>query len=98
MGREILEREFNEGRISPLQVVYVSRDGPLDDADLDAIARLSALLANDYAAVEVTSVTTLLDRFAGDHSAATLELAAAFPRWSRPSATWSISATAATSR
>jgi RND superfamily putative drug exporter len=80
LGREILEREFNEGRISPLQVVYVSKDGPLDEADLDAIARLSELLSNDYAAVEVTSVTTLLDRFVGDHSAESLKLAAGFPQ------------------
>jgi RND superfamily putative drug exporter len=79
-GREILEREFNEGRISPLQIVYVSRDGALDDADLDAIARLGELLSNDYAVVEVTSVTTLLDRFVGNHSAETLELAAGFPQ------------------
>jgi putative drug exporter of the RND superfamily len=80
LGREILEREFNEGRISPLQIVYVSNDGPLDEADLDAIARFSELLNNDYAVVEVTSVTTLLDRFVGDHSAETLELAAGFPQ------------------
>src|SRR5215208_6388647 len=80
LGRKILEREFNEGRISPLQIVYVSRDGALDDTDLDAIARLCELLANDYAAVEVTSVTTLLDRFAGNHSAKTLELAAGLPQ------------------
>ena len=80
LGREILEREFNEGRISPLQVVYVSNDGPLDEADLDAIARLSELLSNDYAVVGVTSVTTLLDRFVGDHSAESLELAAGFPQ------------------
>ena len=80
MGREILEQEFNEGRISPLQIVYTSRDGPLDDADLDAIARLSELLANDWAVVDVVSVTTLLDRFVGDHSAETLALAAGFPQ------------------
>ncbi|MBW3631642.1 MAG: MMPL family transporter, partial [Chloroflexi bacterium] len=80
LGREILEREFNEGRISPLEVVYVSQDGPLDDADLETIARLSELLANDYAAVSVTSVTTLLDRFVGNHSVETLELAATFPQ------------------
>ena len=47
-GREILERDFNEGRISPVQVVLVSRDGPLDDRDLDAVARLSAALAQDW--------------------------------------------------
>ena len=80
LGREILEREFNEGRISPLQLVYVSHDGPLDEADLNAIARLSELLSNDYAVVEVTSVTTLLDRFAGNHSAESLKLAAGFPQ------------------
>jgi RND superfamily putative drug exporter len=80
IGREILEREFNEGRISPLQVVYVSNDGPLDDADLDAIARLSSLISQDYAAVDVTSVTTLLDRFVGNHSAKSLALAAGFPQ------------------
>ncbi len=80
IGREILEREFNEGRISPLQIVYVSHDGPLDDGDLDAIARLCHLLADDWAAVEVTSVTTLLDQYAGNHSAATLELAAGLPQ------------------
>src|SRR5215217_1201512 len=80
LGREILEREFNEGRISPLQIVYVSGDGALDDADLDAIARLSELLTNDYAVVGVASVTTLLDRFVGDHSAESLELAAGFPQ------------------
>ncbi|HLL51827.1 MAG TPA: MMPL family transporter, partial [Thermomicrobiales bacterium] len=80
IGREILEREFNEGRISPLQVVYVSHDGPLDSADLDAIARLSELITNDYAAVSVTSVTTLLDQFVGNHSVETLALAATFPQ------------------
>jgi RND superfamily putative drug exporter len=80
MGREILEEEFNEGRISPLQLVYTSQDGPLDDADLDAIARLSELLANDWAVVDVVSVTTLLDRFVGNHSAETLALAAGFPQ------------------
>jgi putative drug exporter of the RND superfamily len=61
-------------------VVFVRNDGPLDEADLDAIARLSELLSNDYAVVGVTSVTTLLDRFAGDHSAESLELAAGFPQ------------------
>jgi RND superfamily putative drug exporter len=80
VGREILEREFKEGRISPLQVVYISRDGPLDDQDLDAIADLSKLLANDWAVVEVTSVTTLLDRYMGTHTAAALERAANFPQ------------------
>jgi RND superfamily putative drug exporter len=80
VGRELLEREFKEGRISPVQVVYVSNDGALDDADLDAIAELSDMLSQDWAVVEVTSVTTLLDRFVGEHSVETLELAASIPQ------------------
>src|SRR3712207_9191363 len=64
----------------PIKIFYVSQDGALDDVDLDAIARLSELLTNDYAVVGVTSVTTLLDRFAGNHTAESLELAAGFPQ------------------
>jgi RND superfamily putative drug exporter len=80
IGREILEREFNEGRISPVQAVYVSHDGELNDADLEAIAVLSDLLTKDWAVVEVISPTTLLDRFGGEYSAETLELAASLPQ------------------
>ena len=79
-GRKILEQEFNQGRISPLQIVYDSDDGALDQQDLDAIARLSELLANDWAVVEVTSVTTLLDRYTGTHSADALSMAASYPQ------------------
>jgi RND superfamily putative drug exporter len=79
LGRQILEQDFNEGRISPLQVVYVSHDGPLDDRDLNAIARLSELIRNDWASVQVTSVTTLLDDYLGDHSTKSLEFAEKFP-------------------
>lgn len=79
-GRKILEQEFNQGRISPLQIVYASNNGALDQQDLDAIARLSELLANDWAVVEVTSVTTLLDRFTGAHSADALGMAASYPQ------------------
>jgi RND superfamily putative drug exporter len=80
IGREILEQEFQEGQISPLQVVYVSQDGPLDDQDLDVIARLSNQLASDYAVVEVTSATTLLERYLGEYSADLLERAGDFPQ------------------
>ncbi len=79
-GRKILEQEFNQGRISPLQIVYSSDDGALDQRDLDAIARLSERLANDWAVVEVTSVTTLLDRYTGSHSADALGMAANYPQ------------------
>ncbi len=79
-GRKILEQEFNEGLISPLQIVYVSRDGSLDQRDLDAIAHLSQLLISDWAVVNVTSVTTLLDQYTGGHSVDGLTLAANYPQ------------------
>jgi putative drug exporter of the RND superfamily len=79
-GREILEQQFNAGRLSPVQIAYVSRDGKLNDADLEAIARLSAALKEDWAVADVVSVTDVLDRFAGNHTAATLDLAAGFPQ------------------
>lgn len=79
-GRKILEQEFNEGLISPLQIVYVSQDGALDQRDLDAIARLSQSLANDWAVIDVISVTTLLDQYTGGHSINALALAANYPQ------------------
>ncbi|MDQ2654532.1 MAG: MMPL family transporter [Chloroflexota bacterium] len=79
-GRKILEQEFNEGLISPLQVVYVSRDGALDQRDLDAIAQLSRSLTSDWAVVDVISVTTLLDQYTGGHSVDALTLAANYPQ------------------
>jgi RND superfamily putative drug exporter len=79
-GRKILEQEFNEGLISPLQIVYVSQDGSLDQRDLDAIARLSQSLVQDWAVVDVISVTTLLDQYTGAHSVDALTLAANYPQ------------------
>lgn len=79
VGRDVLKREFNEGRISPLQIVYISHDGALDGGDLEAISQLSEFIANDYAAVEVTSVTTLLDRYLGAHTAEAFAFAASMP-------------------
>ena len=67
LGREILERDFNEGRISPVQVVLVSRDGPLDEAISTPSPAYAALPRKDYAVVGVVSVTTILDRVAGHH-------------------------------
>jgi RND superfamily putative drug exporter len=79
-GRKILEQEFNEGLISPLQIVYVSHDGSLDQRDLDAIAQLSQSLVSDWAVVDVISVTTLLDQYTGGHSVDALTLAANYPQ------------------
>ncbi len=80
VGREVLARDFNEGRVSPIQVVVASTDGPLDDADLDAVARLSAALSADGAVADVYSLTEVLDEFAGNHSAATLTTVSQLPR------------------
>jgi RND superfamily putative drug exporter len=79
-GRAVLAREFNEGRVSPAQVVVVSPDGPFDNADLDAVARLTEAIGRDPAVADVISVTGVLDKVAGNHAAATLGAAAALPR------------------
>ena len=62
----------------PLQIVYVRQDGALDQRDHDAIARLSQSLANDWAVIDVISLTTLLDQYTGGHSINALALAANF--------------------
>ncbi|MDQ4099480.1 MAG: MMPL family transporter, partial [Chloroflexota bacterium] len=79
-GREVLRQDFNEGMVSPIQLVVVSRDGPLDDADLDAVARLTAALSEDGGVADAVSVTEVLDRFAGNHTGATLATAATYPQ------------------
>ena len=79
-GRAVLARDFNEGRVSPIQVLVVSPDGPLDDGDLAAITRLSAALRADGAVADIYSVTDVLDRVTGGHDAATLRAAAGIPQ------------------
>ncbi len=71
-GVETLNENFSPGQLSPIQIVYTSEDGALDDADLDAIAAISTELAGHPAVSQVSSVTLVLDEFAGDHSSATL--------------------------
>ncbi len=75
-GREVLEREFNESEMSPIPVLVMSPDGPLNDEDLNAVARLTAKLEADPEVSRVTSVTSILDQYVGNHRAATLEAAA----------------------
>ncbi len=79
-GREILAQDFNEGVISPIQVVVVSPDGPLNDDDLATVARLTSALEAEGGVARVISVTKLLDQFVGNHSTATLETAARIPQ------------------
>jgi RND superfamily putative drug exporter len=77
-GREVMEREFNESEMSPIPVLVRSPEGPLGDEHLDAVARLTAKLESDPEVSRVTSVTTILDEYVGNHRAATLEAAAGF--------------------
>ncbi len=79
-GREVLARDFNEGRVSPIQVLVASPDGPLDDKDLAAVDQLSTALRADGAVADIYSVTEVLDRVTGGHDAATLRAAAGVPQ------------------
>jgi RND superfamily putative drug exporter len=74
-GREVLEREFNESAMSPIPLLVMSNDGALDDEQLDAVARLTEEIEADPEVANVISVTSLLDEYAGNHRAATLEAA-----------------------
>lgn len=74
-GRQVLESEFNESEMSPIPVFVVSPDGPLNDDQLDAVARLTTQIEADPEVASVLSVTGILDQFVGNHRAATLQAA-----------------------
>ncbi|MFW6074202.1 MAG: MMPL family transporter, partial [Chloroflexota bacterium] len=74
-GITILNENFSPGELSPIQIVYESRDGQIQDGDLDLIHDLSESLAADPAISQVSSITTALDQSAGDHSRQTLDMA-----------------------
>ncbi|CAN5691353.1 MMPL family transporter [soil metagenome] len=78
-GFETLNERFSAGQLSPIQIVYESEDGALDDADLGAIAAISNSLADHHTVTQVTSVSLVLDQLAGNHSAETLEHAVRNP-------------------
>ena len=78
-GFATLNERFSPGQLSPIQIVYESSDGPLDDEDLNAISAISGELASNEGVSQVTSVTNALDDLAGDHSLATLEAANSDP-------------------
>lgn len=79
-GRKILEHDFNAGLFSPIQVVVENPNGPLNDADLDTVARLTANIDTMPQVAKVTSITDVMDHYAGNHQAATLGIAATIPR------------------
>ncbi len=58
-GLRKLSAAFSDGTVSPTQVVLVNPDGPFDDADLAAVARLTRKLKGDPAVASVTSVTSI---------------------------------------
>ncbi len=55
-GQQLLAQEFSPGAVAPTTVVYTSRDGELDRADQQAVARLTQRLR---AQEEVATVTSL---------------------------------------
>jgi RND superfamily putative drug exporter len=79
-GRAILEHNFNAGAVAPITVVVTSRDGPLDEADLDAVDRLTKGLGADGQAAQVTSISSVLDRIAGGNRSTLLNMALSLPQ------------------
>ncbi|HEY7124170.1 MAG TPA: MMPL family transporter [Ktedonobacterales bacterium] len=79
-GLTILQQQFSQGAISPIQIGVESKHGPLNDADLNIVAQLTTALKADPAVASVASVTDLLDQVAGNHSAAALAAVASQPQ------------------
>ena len=74
-GFTLVGTSFAPGVLTPVDVV-VTTDGPaLDDARLDALARLTDGLKAQGDISDVVSLTSVLDRSAGGHGVAALERA-----------------------
>jgi len=78
-GVAILKREFTPGAISPIQIVVADPRGPLTDADLAFVARLTTTLRQDSRVAQVVSLTSSLDQFLGAHTTQALAAAEAQP-------------------
>lgn len=79
-GFATLNERFSPGQLSPIEIVYESQDGSLDDTDLDEIARMTAELSADPGVAEVQSVTLALEAIDGDHSESALTQALQDPQ------------------
>jgi Predicted drug exporters of the RND superfamily len=63
-----MTEQFPSGTTAPVEIVVARDHGPLDAADLEAIARVSRAAAADPAVAGVTSITSVLDERAGGHT------------------------------
>jgi RND superfamily putative drug exporter len=66
-GMTRISEAFSPGLITPISVVVTREPGTLSDQDLQAIAELSARVANEHGVAAVSSITDVLDRQAGGH-------------------------------
>jgi len=72
-GQQIVAESFSPGSVAPITVTACSDDGPLSAADLAGIATVTESLNADQRVAQVVSVTTLLDRTVGGHTAENLQ-------------------------
>jgi RND superfamily putative drug exporter len=72
-GLDLLAQYFSKGTLSPTQVLVERTNGTIDDATLEQVARLTAVLEKDPAVARVDSLTKTLDQLAGGHSLAALK-------------------------
>ena len=69
---EVLQRYFSPGAVGPIQIVVEDPRGPLTGQDLTVVSRLTTALQQNRDVLQVVSITSALDRAAGNHSATTL--------------------------
>lgn len=72
-GHQIVAASFSPGAVGPVDIIACARHAPLDTAQLDGLARLTAALHQDSRAARVTSLTDVLDQQFGGHSAGNLQ-------------------------
>lgn len=82
-GVAVLQRYFSPGVLSPIQIVVEDPRGPLNDQDLNVVARLTSQLETNKNVIRVESITTMLDRAVRNHSAATLSALAVQPQMAK---------------
>lgn len=78
-GQQIVAESFSPGSVAPITVTVCSNDGALGTPDLDGVAAFTQALNTDHRVAQVVSVTTLLDRTTGGHTAENLQLGLAQP-------------------
>ena len=79
-GLAILQKQFSQGAISPIQIIVATKQGELTNTDLNAIAQFTSLLKNNSYVSSVTSLTDILDQTTGYHTIDSLALIASKPQ------------------